>query len=47
MRDEEKREYLILFQSKRIQAPDARDHQALRCPAIRERRLEKEPRKMK
>ncbi len=28
MRDEEKREYLILFQSKRIQAPDARDHQA-------------------
>jgi hypothetical protein len=28
MRDEEKREYLILFQSKRIQAPDARDPQA-------------------
>jgi hypothetical protein len=28
MRDEEKREYLILFQSKRIQAPDARDHKA-------------------
>ncbi len=28
MRDEEKREYLILFQRKRIQAPDARDHQA-------------------